>query len=148
MAKRTRKESSDKPDGRIELSVPWGRGNIGSQSARLYPPNSMPYEGRRNLADVKYENDFAKVFVQQRSQVHETFIRESEKTKRLGYGLSAALLGGAFVVPVFAPLGREALSWWVSAALFVFAAGMAGYTRISVKTKEQNINLAGSTKDD
>lgn len=138
MAKRSEKDSNGKSEGRIELSVPWTRrsGNIASQSARF-----------KNAADFSNE-EFAKLFVEQRSQVREAFIRETEKTKRLGYGLSAILLGGAFIVPVVAPLGRETLSWWVSAALFVFAAGAVGFTNVSLKTKEQKLNLSSPIKDD
>ncbi|HZL62791.1 MAG TPA: hypothetical protein VFC32_10885 [Pseudolabrys sp.] len=140
MAKRAGKESDGKSEGWVELSVPWTRGDVGLQNAQFYSRNN-------NAANFSDE-EFAKLFVKQRSQVHEAFIRESAKTKRLGYGLSATLLGGAFIVPVFAPLGRETLSWWVSAALFVFAAGAVGYTKVSLKTKEQKISLSGPTKDD
>ena len=89
-------------------------------------------------------NGDSEVFVKERSRVHEAFIRETEKTKRLGFGLAAALLALACVIPVFAPVGRETASWWVSVALFVFAAGSMGYTTIWFKMKKREMKLTKS----
>jgi len=84
-------------------------------------------------------------FVTERSRVHETYIREHEKTKRLGLMLSASLLVVACLVVVFAPEGREIVAHWVGVALFITSAGAAGYTSIWGRVK--NIRLgAGPAK--
>jgi hypothetical protein len=75
----------------------------------------------------------AKHFVSERSRVHETYIREQEKTKRLSLILAAACLIAGCVVIVFGPHDREMLSNWVGAALVIVSAGAAGYTRIWAK---------------
>jgi hypothetical protein len=69
-------------------------------------------------------------FVAERSRVHETYIREHEKTKRLSLTLSAILLAVACLVVVFAPEGREVIAHGVGVALFITSAGAAGYTKI------------------
>lgn len=74
-------------------------------------------------------------FVAERSRVHETYIREHEKTRRLSAILSAVLLLAASWVVVFAPDGREGVSHWIGAALLVTSAGAAGYQRIWGRSK-------------
>jgi hypothetical protein len=83
-------------------------------------------------------------FIAKRTELHETFIRETEKTRRLCLMLAAFLLALACCIPVFAPAGRETLSWGISLALFVFAAGAMGYTAISIRTKKRELRLTSS----
>jgi hypothetical protein len=126
------KMAKEKEDGakrhRISVSAPWGDRCI--QSLRQVLHSDSELVGGR--------------FLQERSRVHEAFIRETEKTKRLGFGLAAALLALACIVPIFAPEGRETASWWVSAALFVFSAGSMGYTTIWLKMKKREMKLTKS----
>ena len=135
--------SEDTRQRRIELSPPWlvrGNANVirtieGSETARCTRTGGLLSEA----ADAE--------FVKERTRLHEAYIHETEKTKRLGYGLAAALLALSCLVPVFAPAGRETTSWWVSFALFVFAAGSAGYTNIWLKTKEREISLKSDSSE-
>lgn len=83
-----------------------------------------------------------KLFLETRSQLHALYIRETEKTKRTALWLAAGLLALACLIPVFAPVGRETISYWVSIALFVFAAGAMGYSSISVKGRERSFSLS------
>jgi hypothetical protein len=79
--------------------------------------------------------------VQERTRLHETYIVQTHKTKRLGLVLAALLLILSCLLPVIAPAGREGISYIISVALFVFAAGAAGYTNVWFKTKTQNLKL-------
>lgn len=115
---------------RIELSPPWdagvqvyGRQNICTQS----------------IADSVHDAEF----IRQRTAVHDTYIRETQKTRRLGIICAGVLLVVAVVVPLFAPAGRETVSWTISAALFAFAAGAIGYAEASIRGKGRSISLKG-----
>jgi hypothetical protein len=98
--------------GEIKLSTPWG----GPQLA-----NVITFDGDGVVLDT---------FIQERTRVHEAYIREQAKSKRLGLALAAGLILSATLILVFAPPGREQLSYWIGAALLVFAAGAAGYKRV------------------
>lgn len=124
MSKRTKKTDSKPAD--IELSTPW----IDGQHRYSYSSNAL------SRAD---NDETARAFIAERSQVHKEFIRESEKTKRLGYGLSAGLLGAAVVVPVVAPEGREAISFMTSGGLVLFAAGAFGYSKLKLSALKQKV---------
>jgi hypothetical protein len=111
------------------MSVPWSDGKnvaMGSTKCSASGANS---------------SEFGRQFVDRRSDVHETYVRECEKTKRLGYALAAGLLALACIIPVVAPQGRETISWMLSACLFVFAAGSMGYTNIWLKMKKREMML-------
>lgn len=74
-------------------------------------------------------------FVAERSRVHETYIREQERTKRLNFILATILLLAACSIVVFAPHGREGLAHWLGAALLVVSGGAAGYKRIWARSR-------------
>ena len=140
----------------FRLAVPWGRGiksmsNVWKVSMPTTPVQtdsdgtslSTPWGGDcgRYLRGPENES-VTKTFLEARSNVHATYILETEKTKRMGYGLSTLLLAIACIVPIFAPAGREVLSWWMSAALLVFAAGAMGFTRISLHAKKNQLRVS------
>jgi hypothetical protein len=77
-------------------------------------------------------------FLTERSRVHERYIIEQERTKRLSLVLSAVLLLAACLIFVFAPTGREVISMWIGAALLVTAAGAAGYKRVWGRSKHMS----------
>jgi hypothetical protein len=111
------------PDaGHINLSAPWedsqyGNANVMSGVA-LAEPDGTPIATR---------------FVEQRSKVHETYIKEHNRTKRLGLVISAVLVVASCCVVLFAPAGRETASYIIGAVLVVIAAGVAGFTAIKLK---------------
>ena len=74
-------------------------------------------------------------FISERSKVHELYIREQAKNKRLGLILSAFLVVVAVLVFMLAPQGRQTFSYCIGAVLFVFAAGASGFGRVWGKTK-------------
>jgi hypothetical protein len=116
-------ERHRKGESRASLSTPWGDG---SQSMRF--TNIASVVGREaadGLAD----------FVDRRSQVHETYIREQAKNKRIGLILAFTLILAAAALVTFAPEGRQTISYWIGAALLVFAAGCSGFGRVWGKTK-------------
>jgi hypothetical protein len=74
-------------------------------------------------------------FVEERSRVHELYIREQARNKRIGLLLAFILILSAAGIVMFAPEGRQTMSYWVGAALLVFAAGASGFERVWGKTK-------------
>ena len=60
----------------------------------------------------------------------ETLVKEQEKTKRISLVLAVTLIIISVLLLIFAPEGKETLSYIVCAVLFVFAAGAVGYKRI------------------
>jgi hypothetical protein len=111
-----------KGESRVSLSTPWK----GDQC--------LVIEGTSNVMSCHDQTSLAD-FVDRRSQVHETYIREQAKNKRIGLILAFALILGAAVLLTFAPEGRQTISYWIGAALLVFAAGGAGFGRVWGKTK-------------
>jgi hypothetical protein len=110
--------------------IRYGR-NVEQQSGFFYP---MDFDTS--------DPETGKMFLETRARLHELFIRETEKTKRTALWLAAALIALACSIPFFAPPGREIISYWISGALFVFAAGSAGYTTVSIKLKKRSLSLS------
>ena len=140
------KGSNDKdhvPDsGEIRLAVPWNQYLTGNamKAARLL--SRTPVDREQWLEEQDSRNTFGRAsddtalaFLRERTRVHETYIKEQERTKRIGIIASAILILGAAALILFAPAGRETLSYWIGAALVVFAAGAMGYQRIWGKSK-------------
>lgn len=122
------------PKNKINLTAPW---------AKDLPPihlEETPAEIARGDIPVSQYVSVASdalgaAFLQERSRVHETYIKEQERTKRIGMILAAILILAAAALILFAPAGRETLSYWIGAALVIFAAGSMGYQRIWGKSK-------------
>src|SRR5262249_28254928 len=70
------------------------------------------------------------LLVEVRSRVHEEWIRQNARTKRLALIIGAVLFFAGCQVIVFAPSGRETVAAIVGAAMLVVAAGTAGYRRV------------------
>ncbi|ENU5815648.1 hypothetical protein ACE34P_003248 [Vibrio fluvialis] len=117
MDKQDEKNKGDKSS--IHISAPWGGSNIMQSVSRV---------SRDNPVDPNH-------FVSERTRVHEAYIIEQEKTKRLSLILSAVLLLAACLIFIFAPEGREQVSTWIGVALVITAAGAAGYKRVWGKSK-------------
>lgn len=99
----------------IKLSAPWGR--------------------ERNICNVAYipeelSSDVHNNFLKERTRLHEIYILEQARNKRIGLVLAFLLILSASATVLFAPTGRETLSYWVGAALIIFAAGSAGFGRV------------------
>lgn len=126
-----RKSPEKSESNQVRLSVPWG----GHQGYR----NVMS-----NIAGLP-SAESAEEFIRERTRLHELYIREQERTKRIGLVLAAVLILAASALVLFAPTGRETLSYWIGAALVIFAAGAMGYKRVWGKSK--NITF-GADQDD
>lgn len=113
-------------NGDVRLSVPWSRSRENTLP-RISRGDTEAQEGRF------LEPDEVKTFIEVRSDLHATYIRETQRTRRFVMALAAMLLALACLIPVFAPEGREALSYWVGIALFLFSGGAAGYSGIRYK---------------
>jgi hypothetical protein len=109
-------------ESRASLSTPWGEGH---QSVSWNIANFSGREAADGLTD----------FIDRRSQVHETYIREQAKNKRIALILAFTLILAAAALVTFAPAGRQNISYWIGAALVAFAAGCSGFGRVWGKTK-------------
>ncbi len=107
--------SKERDDHNIKISAPWGNDNVICQSSAFRDAKS------------------AQSFIKLRSEVHKLYIVEIEKTKRISLVLSVILLLSAMLIVMFAPQGKEVLSYWFGAALVIFSAGAAGYRRLWAK---------------
>ena len=121
------KENSpnDEESEQIELSAPWSGAN--RQIAR-----NVSIRGLKNLASGTKLRD-NKVFIRERSAVHSKYIEETEKTKRTAIIVGCLCLLSSAAVLLFAPSGKEIVSYVIAFVLFIVAAGAFGFTRVAVK---------------
>jgi hypothetical protein len=118
-------KSSKQPDpGKAGLGTLWLTAPISTPIGTVGIVNVA-----RGLSDSATES-----FVKERTRLHELYIKEQERTKRVGLILAAVLILAAAATVLFAPKGREVLSYWMGAALVIFAAGAVGYKRVWGKT--------------
>lgn len=117
--------------GRVRLSAPWSHVLVGDH---------------RQMAACVSDADLES-FVTVRSRVHALYIAEEHRTKRLGMIVGAALVAAAAALMVFAPPGREVMSYWVGAALVIVAAGCLGYQRVAARAKNIMVGVDGNSSD-
>ena len=103
-------------------------------------PSRVEFEGP-SIGGYEGYNDA--LFVKERTKVHALYIQETQRTRRLGIACACVLLLAAVTIPVFAPAGRESISWGISICLFAFSAGAIGYTEASVRMKKRSMTLSG-----
>src|SRR5215470_16875796 len=140
----------DPPDGtEISLSTPWDDttniATVKSPRSRRRDCNLLTERPRNDGGGMS--SDTAQIFLLERTRLHETYIKEQERTKRIGIILSAVLIFGAAALILFAPAGRETLSYWIGAALVIFAAGTLGYQRVWGKTKNISFGADQDQRD-
>jgi hypothetical protein len=107
----------DKPE--IRLSVPW------NDQLQCF----TPFPERQNDTDIQM------AFIQERTRLHELYIREESRNKRLTLIIAVILFLIGCSAILFAPSGREVAFNWIGAAMLVVAAGSAGYKRVWGKSK-------------
>src|SRR5712692_7172885 len=115
----TRRSRERPKSNQVSLSTPWsGKAHGNGYSATMSNSAGIPSDA------------VAEVFLVERTRLHELYVREQERTRRVGLILAAVLILAAAAMILFAPAGREILSYWIGAALIVFAAGTVGYKRV------------------
>jgi lipopolysaccharide export LptBFGC system permease protein LptF len=82
---------------------------------------------------VNNEQDEKLVFIKERTRLHELFIKEKEKTKRITLILAVILILAAVFLFIIAPKDKEIFSYIVCGILFIFAAGVFGFARVKGK---------------
>lgn len=97
-------------------------------------------DGQHRLS-CRTEAEFEK-FIDRRSEVHALYIQEIHRTRRLGMCLAAGPLVLACLVPIFAPEGREVLSYWIGAGLFGFAVGAMGFSTVRLGVEKGDLELS------
>jgi hypothetical protein len=118
---------------KIELSTPWITSEKGSGKTKCL--NVWLHKDRENTD----------LFIKERTRLHELYVKEQEKTKRISLILAVVLIIVSVFLLIFAPKGKETLSYIVCGVLFIFAAGAVGYRRIwgkvpFVEFKADNLN--------
>lgn len=114
--KSTRKDGYSKNTTTVKLSAPWGGSQKMTSKAVLLAKDS--------------NSEAINNFVEERTEIHEIYIRENAKSKRLGLILSFILILLSALIVAFSPEGRETLSYWIGGALIVFSAGASGFGRV------------------
>lgn len=109
----------------VILATPWRD----PKDCRLTISNAILSELVSNSIGTPSEN-LAEAFVKERTRLHGKYIHEREVTQRIGMIVGAGLVLAAAAMVMFAPAGRETLSYWIGAALVIFAAGAMGYKRV------------------
>ena len=117
------------PKSKINLTSPWGG---------LGPNQGTAFVGS------KLDSDTQKHFLSARSKVHETWIIESNKTRRVSLIVSAVLVIAAAALLVFSPKEKEIISYGVAGAIVLLSSGIAGYGFLKIKTK----NFSAESKKD
>jgi hypothetical protein len=121
----------NRPTTSVRLSNPWDQ-----------PPQTADFHDMATPPQ-----GFLRSFVNRRSAVHETYIIQQARNKRLGLILAFLLILFAAGIVVFAPAGRQSMSVWVGAALLIFAAGAAGFGRVWGKTKTMSFGADQDKRD-
>ncbi|MEL6515533.1 MAG: hypothetical protein AAFQ69_18775 [Pseudomonadota bacterium] len=111
---KTTEEEPPAQKNTIKLSAPWGTRQSISQ----------------NIAYSVDDAKTAQAFLRQRTGLHKEYIVQIQKNKRLGMILAFVMIVFSILILIFAPEGRETLSYWTGAALIIFAAGALGYGRV------------------
>ena len=109
---------------KIELSVPW---NTGTGKTRYMNVLSNRCS---NIGYFNEDQENTDLFIRERTRLHELYIKEQEKTKRISLILAVVLIIVCVFLLIFTPEGKETLSYIVCGVLFIFAAGAIGYRRI------------------
>jgi hypothetical protein len=112
----TETNKEDENNESSDLSTPWG-----SRQSYKVP--------RASISDKSSLNKH-KIFLKERTKLHETYILEQSRNKRFGLTLAFLLILFASLIVLFAPAGRETISYWIGAALIIFAGGTVGFGRV------------------
>jgi len=97
---------------------------------------------RRRDESAEVESDFLK----ERTRLHELYIRQEALNRRIGLILAFLLILSAALFVLFAPEGRQTLSYWIGAALVIFAAGAAGFGRVWAKAMQISFGADGDKR--
>jgi hypothetical protein len=115
-------KQKDKLGSSIDMIAPWAESGA--------PPQQFYQPGQGGDFSGEGGPEAMAIFVKERSRVHEVFIREQAKNKRIGLILAFVLIILASLLVLFAPDGRQTLSYWIGGALIIFAAGASGFGRV------------------
>lgn len=91
------------------------------------PQGSVFFSGKINDETIKH-------YVEKRSSVHETQIKEIERTKRTTLVVSAVIFIVAAILVVFSPQDKEVVTYSIAGSMLLLASGIAGYGILKIKT--------------
>jgi hypothetical protein len=120
----------------VHLSPPWGDHSLKQTLGRVIRLGDK--------TEDKLVMDYSS-FVDRRSETHEVYIRETERTKRVALIVAGAMIIVAAALVTFCPADRMALTLGLGVSLVVFAAGVVGFARIRVVARHDQIDLSASS---
>lgn len=132
MAIQRKAQTDGQPMATVELSVPW------AAKDETYLLNYALCLNREEFVN----------FVHERTELHKVYIIESERTRRILLILASILVALSVIIPIFAPNGRETISYAVGLALFVLSAGAAGYSVVKLSFEKKSLVASRRNKSD
>lgn len=127
----------------VRITPPWvARFPRNSKHIQCMSFADKGYNEGDKQASIESLNNFVAV----RTGLHSQYITQLEKTKRISIITCAALIGLSILLPVFAPDGRETVSYLGAAALVVLAAGVAGFSTLSIRALRSRLELSRTEK--
>jgi hypothetical protein len=93
----SKEERFERPN-EVSLSAPWGGGM-----------SNFAVFGKQRASAVNEE--IPVVFIQERTRIHELYIRQQGRIKMLGFGLSALMFMVSGIVAVFSPPEKSILAY-------------------------------------
>ena len=136
----------------IPASITLDDPGTASEARLAERPHVERNRGSDSAADRDTRTELARIqaqseFVRERTRLHEAYVLEQCRNQRFGLVLAFLLIIAAVAALLFAPAGRENLSYWIGAALLVFAAGASGFGRIWAKAPGFSMGASTSSSD-
>ena len=119
----------------ISLSVPWS--SFRNRGRRPHIQGNVQTGTSHNI-------EVTKRFIQERTRVHEIYIKEESRVKMLGFVISALMFTVSAIILIFAPPDKEALAYALAGVLVIVAAGVAGFSVVRVKALGLSLGQSGS----
>src|SRR5215470_10166049 len=90
---------------------------------------STPWGSPQTIINAKSEG----LVVQERTRLHETYIKGQVRIKIFGFGISAIMFIISAIIIVFSPPDRTIIAYALGGVLVIAAAGVAGFTVLQMK---------------
>ena len=130
-------KDGNKQRSRISMTTPWDGGISNVAAVSRHTRGDIGPQGAESMGDIDLNN-----FVKERSVVHTEYIRQAEITKRWAMIVGSVCILLSAIVLVFAPEGREIISYLIGIVLLIVAAGAFGYSRIKIRKDDLEVGAS------
>ena len=131
---------SEKSKSKVSMTAPWNvQGGPYRNVATRFSRGDIPSQFGETIGDIDLNR-----FVKERSLVHSEYIRQAETTKRWAMIVGCICIVASAIILIFAPEGRESVSYLIGLVLFIVAGGAFGYGRVWMKNNKGEI---GASRD-